>query len=168
MEKLHPGARWLFRVRAYVAMIALIAISASFIFPLIVLLLFSNPANILIIVILSSVSLMVIVIISEIYARLSYRFWKYELTPNELKLERGIIWKKYSAIPYERVQNVDIYRGILARIIGFSTLNIQTAGYHATGRAGAVSEGHIPAVSIAGAEKIREFLIKKIGRRQGL
>jgi membrane protein YdbS with pleckstrin-like domain len=106
--------------------------------------------------------------IGELYSRLAYKNWKYEITSRELKLERGIIWKKYSAIPFERVQNIDIHRGILARIIGFSTLNIQTAGYHHPGSSGAVSEGYIPAVSVEEAEKIRDFLIKKIGKKQGL
>jgi uncharacterized membrane protein YdbT with pleckstrin-like domain len=108
------------------------------------------------------------ILIGEIYSKLAYKNWKYELTSNELKLERGIIWKKYSTIPFERVQNIDIKRGILARIIGFSTLNIQTAGYHYTGNSGAISEGYIPAVSVEEAEKIRDFLVKKIGKRQGL
>jgi len=100
---------------------------------------------------------------------MAYNRWFYEFTPTNLKLERGIIWKRYSNIPYERVQNIDIHRGILARILGFSTVDIQTAGFHmvSSGRRG-MSEGHIPALSIDNAEKIREFLMKKIGRKQGL
>jgi membrane protein YdbS with pleckstrin-like domain len=112
--------------------------------------------------------ILITIFIGEIYSRLAYKNWKYELTSKELKLERGIIWKKYSTIPFGRVQNIDIQRGILARIIGFSTLNIQTAGYHYAGNAGSISEGYIPAVSVEEAEKIRDFLIKKIGKRQGL
>ena len=112
--------------------------------------------------------LFVMILISELYSRLAYKNWKYELTSREVKLERGIIWKKYSAIPFERVQNIDIHRGILARMLSFSTLNIQTAGYHMASQGGMVSEGYIPAVSIKEAEEIREFLIKQIGKRQGL
>ena len=84
-----------------------------------------------------------------------------------LKLERGIIWKKCSNIPYERVQNVDIHRGIIARMNGFSTVDIQTAGLHMSygQRGGARSEGHIPAVAIEHAEKIREFVMHKVSRK---
>ena len=39
-----------------------------------------------------------------------------------------MIWKRYVTIPYDRIQNVDIYRGVLARLLGLSDLNIQTAG----------------------------------------
>ena len=101
----------------------------------------------------------------------AYRNWKYEFTHDSLKIEKGVIIKKYKSIPYERIQNVDITRGILARIAGFSTIDIQTAGYSAYAAKGGVgqSEGHLPAVSIEGAEQIREFLMKRITHnKQGL
>ena len=112
-----------------------------------------------------------IIIVAEIYARMAYNRWFYEFTEDNLKIERGIIWKKYSNIPYERVQNVDITRGIIARLCGFSSVNIQTAGFSYSPKGGAMSEGYIPAVDMGEAEKIREFLMKKISknsRRQGL
>jgi membrane protein YdbS with pleckstrin-like domain len=105
-----------------------------------------------------------IIIIAEIYARMAYKRWFYEFTDSNLKLERGIIWKRYSNVPYERVQNVDIHRGILARMLGFSSVMIQTAGYSGAGR-GMHTEGYLPAVDIDAAEKIRDFLMKKISKR---
>jgi membrane protein YdbS with pleckstrin-like domain len=114
----------------------------------------------LVIVIL--VFLVGIIVIGEIYAQMAYNRWFYSLSDNGLKLERGVIWKRYSNIPYERVQNVDIHRGILARMFGFSTVDIQTAGYHTYGgRGGQKSEGHIPAVGIEEAEKMRDFVTKR-------
>jgi membrane protein YdbS with pleckstrin-like domain len=167
MERLHPGAKWLFRVKAYFSMIFLILVLGFYFFSAVTILALTTR-NFIVLVIPILIGIVLFFSISEAYSRLAYKNWKYELTPREIKLERGIIWKRYSTIPYERVQNVDISRGILARMIGFSTLDIQTAGYHYSGRGGAVSEGHIPAVSVQKAEKIREFLIKKIGKRQGL
>ena len=105
---------------------------------------------------------------------MAYNRWFYEFTTTNLKIEKGIIWKKYSNIPYERIQNIDIHRGVLARMLGFSTVDIQTAGFHIVySKSGGmpISEGHIPAVSPEGAEKIREFLMKKLslrGKGQGL
>ena len=112
-----------------------------------------------------------IIVVGEMYARMAYNRWFYEFTPDQLIFERGIIWKKYTNIPYERIQNVDITRGIVARILGFSTVNIQTAGFSYTPNRNAFAEGYIPAVSVEEAEKIREFVIKKVskkGRSQGL
>lgn len=106
----------------------------------------------------------IFLILLETYARLSYKFWLYEFTPTELRLERGIIWKRYSNVPYERVQNIDVTRGILARLFGFSSLNIQTAGYSAYRGHSSMAEGYIPAVELSKAEEIRNFVMKKISK----
>lgn len=107
---------------------------------------------------------MILIIISYIWARLSYRFWRYQLTEDAYKSERGIIFKRYVSIPYERIQNVDIYRGILDRLLGLSDLQIQTAGYGAAGGHGLRgfgSEGRLPGLSKEKAEEMREELIRR-------
>ncbi len=96
-------------------------------------------------------------LIAFIRAKLSYNYYKYQLTDSGFIKERGIITKKYTTIPYDRIQNIDIYRGISSRILGLSTLQIQTAG---TGIAG-TAEGTLPGLSIETAEELREDLIKR-------
>ena len=109
-----------------------------------------------------------------IWAKLTYRFWGYQLTKDAFKKEHGVIWKKYVSIPYERIQNIDIHRGILARILGLSDLKIQTAGYSAVsygrGRmAGIGAEGYLLGLDKQVAEQLREELIRKAkGTKQGL
>ncbi len=167
--QLHPGARWLFRFRGYFGAIILMMFGGWFIFPaLFALLGIKSVTNlsgaIIVFLIYGLFFIFTIIIIAEIYARMAYNRWFYEFTDSNLKLERGIIWKRYSNVPYERVQNVDIHRGILARILGFSSVMIQTAGYSMGGR-GMHIEGYLPAVDIDAAEKIRDFLMKKISKR---
>ena len=162
MQHLHPGARWLFRIGAYFFFLFL-AIFSSVFFGFVVLAFLGGYGILILILFIISFT----IICGEIYARLAYKYWKYEFTPTNLKIERGIIWKKYSNIPYERVQNVDIQRGIIARLFGFSSVNIQTAGYSYSSRGIPRSEGYLPAVSVEGAEKIREFLMEKISKRGG-
>lgn len=161
--KLHPGARWLFRLRAYFSFLLLVFV-------------FFWLAGFLVFLLKAGVSFLVwvlvyvilVIIISEIFTQMSYNRWFYEFTATNLKMERGIIWKRYSNVPYERVQNVDIQRGIFARILGFSTVMIQTAGYSAGGgRRGVGAEGYIPAVEAKEAERIRDFLMKKISKKSG-
>lgn len=159
MKRLHPGARWVFRVRGYFTPF-FIAVILAISFRRVV----DVGTNFII-------GLALLIILGEIYARLAYDNWKYKFTSTELKTEKGIIWKRYISIPYQRVQNVEIRRGILARIFNFSSLDIHTAGYsgvYRRGFGGTMAEGHIPAVSVEDAEKIRESLIKKIGKRSGL
>lgn len=168
--QLHPGARWLFRLKGYAGAIVFMIFVGWFIFPPIFAifgitsnLTLSSAITILLIYGLSYIFL--VIIIAEIYARMAYNRWFYEFTDSNLKLERGIIWKRYSNVPYERVQNVDIHRGILARMLGFSSVMIQTAGYSYTARGRPSIEGYLPAVDIESAEKIRDFLMKKISKK---
>lgn len=168
MNKLHPGAKWQFRIGGYLLFGLLgIFLSIWIIAPLGAALFGfggSSISSIVTIVIFSIIGYIIFVIIAgEIFAQMSYNRWFYEFAEEGLRLERGIIWKRYSNIPYERIQNVDIHRGIIARMLGFSSLMIQTAGYSAQ----PFAEGHIPAIETDQAEKIRSFVMKKItGRRK--
>lgn len=109
--------------------------------------------------------LLILILLLYVWAKLSYRFYRYELTDDGFKKELGVIYKKYVTIPYERIQNVDIYRGILARILGLSDLNVQTAGASAQvtrhGVFGAGAEGRLPGLLHEDAEKLRDELIKR-------
>ena len=94
-----------------------------------------------------------------IWARLTYYFYRYELREDGFRKEHGVIWKKYVTIPYDRIQNVDIYRGVLARILGLSDLQVQTAGGTSRGSYGMSSEGRLPGLSKELAEELRDELI---------
>ncbi len=171
MEKLHPGARWLFRIGGYVGAFVFMMFLGWVLFPVIGVLgalIFGAEAIVAIVFIGFIVYVVLIIIVAEVYARMAYDRWFYEFTSTNLKIERGIIWKKYSNVPYERVQNVDIHRGIIARMCGFSTVAIQTAGFSYSPRGrGAGAEGSLPAVSVEKAEKIRDFLMGKISKSSG-
>ncbi len=116
----------------------------------------------------------VYIVLVFVWAKLTYHFYRYELIENGFRKESGIIYKKYVTIPYDRIQNVDIHRGILARILGLSDLNIQTAGASATisryGIGGISAEGRLPATSMKVAEELRDELIQraKNSKNQGL
>ncbi len=109
-----------------------------------------------------------------VWAKLTYHYYRYELLDTGFRKESGVIYKKYVTVPYDRIQNVDINRGILARILGLSDLNIQTAGASATvsryGVMGGSAEGRLPAVSMDVAEQLRDELIQRArqSKNQGL
>lgn len=118
------------------------------------------------------VALVIIVatVLAFIFSKLTYRYYRYEMGDIVFKKEHGIIWKKYVSIPYNRIQNVDIHRGILARLLGLSDLQIQTAGGITAGSYGALSEGRLVGISREEAEILRDQLIQKArtSRGQGL
>jgi len=165
MNQLHPGAKWQFRIGGYFLFGFLgIFFGIWIIAPLIGLFLgLIGSSSILPVVLLSIFGYIIfVIIVSEIYAQMSYNRWFYEFTDEGLRLERRINLKKFCNVPYERIQNVDVHRGIIARMFGFSTVMIQTAGF--SGPAGA--EGNIPAVEMKHAEEIRNFVMKKITSRR--
>jgi membrane protein YdbS with pleckstrin-like domain len=104
------------------------------------------------------------VVIIFIWSRLYYNSYKFEISKKGLKIEKGVIWKHYITIPYDRIQNVDILRGAFDRLLGLSDLQVQTAGY-----SGAVlTEGRLQGLLPGDAEKLRDELVDKIGKNQGL
>ncbi len=116
-----------------------------------------------------------LIIVSYIWAKLTYHFYRYELTDLGFRKESGVIYKKYVTIPYARIQNVDINRGILARILGLSDLMIQTAGTSASvnsyGAWGTGAEGRLPGIDKNEAEELRDELVRRssrAGQSQGL
>jgi len=188
MQKLHPKAVWLFFLRFFGLAFFLVLMISFWLVPMLSsffideleesagvegtqLADFYGKFWILAIGAAVLIYLILVSVIAYIWARLSYRYWGYELAANALKIEKGVIYKKYISIPYERIQNVDIYRGLMARILHLSVLHIQTAGYsggHGRGH-GWRTEGRLPGLAPQTAEELREKLVQKIkGGRQGL
>lgn len=109
--------------------------------------------------------LTVLSVVAFLWSKFTYQLYKYELTDVDFRKEHGVIWKRYVSIPYNRIQNVDIHRGIITRILGLSDVNIQTAGSSAVigqyGTRGITAEGYLPGLSREVAEQLRDTLITK-------
>jgi putative membrane protein len=56
-----------------------------------------------------------------------YRF-SYELTADTFDVTSGVLGRQEREIPYRRIQNVDLTRNLLHRLLGMSVLRIETAG----------------------------------------
>jgi len=171
-KQLHSGAKWIFRLGVFWTAIFLAIFLGSFLIPMMIGFEFLSTTNILGAAIIFMILIIFTMALGEIWVRMAYNNWSYEFTDSNLRQERGVIWKTYSNVPYDRIQNIDIRRGIIARILGFSSVHIQTAGYSVSPNgAGYGAEGYIPAVEIKEAENIRDFIIKKVHKgkgRQGL
>ncbi|MCK4781763.1 PH domain-containing protein [Candidatus Parcubacteria bacterium] len=169
MEKLHPKAIWLFFFKFIFVGLFLLFFFGIYLVPLIILPLIAGD-SIFLISLVPLLFLAVYFALCYIWAKWTYNFWKYEATEDTFKMEHGVIYKRYVSIPYERIQNIDIHRGIMARLLGLSDLRIQTAGFGGMqGKWGSSAEGNLPGIEMKRAEELREELIKKIkGTKQGL
>lgn len=85
----------------------------------------------------------------------------YLLREDDLLFRRGIMFQRFVAVPFGRMQLVDITRGPLARALGLAELKLVTAAA-ATGVV-------IPGLSLADAEELRDHLVALAEtRRAGL
>jgi len=69
------------------------------------------------------------IILSLLWGWLVYRNYSFESKEDSLEVHYGIIWKKHNSIPYQKIQDIEIKKGIPERLTGLATLCIQTAGY---------------------------------------
>lgn len=85
----------------------------------------------------------------------------YQLRADDLLFRRGILYQRFVAVPYGRMQLVDINRGPLSRMLGLSELKFVTA---------AASTGvTIPGLPAADADELRDQLVALAEtRRAGL
>ncbi|WEG09216.1 PH domain-containing protein [Microbacterium horticulturae] len=89
------------------------------------------------------------------------RSFGYQLRADDLVFRRGILWQRMVAVPYGRMQLVDITHGPLDRAFGIAQLKLVTA---------AASTGvSIPGLTQGAAESLRDTLIAVAEtRRTGL
>lgn len=156
MKQLDPKAVWLFFFNSIISLFVIIVFCIPLILSAIV---WSTDNNDSVggAIALFLLIIIVVLIANFIWAKLTYHFYRYELVEMGFRKELGIISKKYVTIPYDRIQNVDIHRGILSRILGLSDIRIQTAGMSGGGGA----EGSLPGISAIVAEELRDELIKR-------
>lgn len=85
----------------------------------------------------------------------------YLLRDDDLLFRRGIMYQRFVAVPYGRMQLIDIYRGPLGRALGLSDLKFVTAA--------ATTAVSIPGLADADAEELRDTLVSLAeSRRAGL
>jgi hypothetical protein len=85
----------------------------------------------------------------------------YLLRDDDLLFRRGVLFQRFVAVPYGRMQLVDISRGPITRAFGLAELKFVTA---------AASSGIlIPGIPLAEAEELRDHLVAVAEtRRAGL
>ncbi|MBT8401407.1 MAG: PH domain-containing protein [Rhodothermia bacterium] len=82
---------------------------------------------------------------------LQYHRFRYWITPNELVIHSGVFTRRRRNIPVERIQNIEMERKLLPRLLGTASVKVFTAG-------SAAAEGVLEYVSVAEANRIREVI----------
>ncbi len=82
---------------------------------------------------------------------LRYRFWRYDLRPEELYLERGILNRVRTIVPLRRIQHLDVSQDVIEREFDLGKLIVHTAGSRS-------SEVVLPGLRYDEAQALRDEL----------
>lgn len=97
-----------------------------------------------------------------------YNEFGYKITDSGMLIKSGVWYRKEVHIPFHRIQNVSIKRGIVSRALDLAEVIIHTAGDPMVKKGKLLrnprAEGYLPAVSLEVAEDIRRRLVSKAGQ----
>ncbi|MCR8670060.1 PH domain-containing protein [Agrococcus sp. HG114] len=103
----------------------------------------------------------VLAAVGVVWAFLRTRTIGYLQRPDDLLVRRGMLFRRFVAVPYGRMQIVDITQGPIERMFGLKTLKFVTAA--------ASSAITIPGMPGSTAEELRDHLVAvSESRRAGL
>ena len=83
---------------------------------------------------------------------LTFYFFQYRLTSNNIEIRSGVFAKKYINLPFMRIQNVKLEQPIYYRPFGFTCLQLDTAG-------SAQQEAKVVALKTELAEQIKKQIL---------
>src|SRR5215216_278808 len=78
----------------------------------------------------------------------------YALEGGALRMEEGVLARKLRAVPFDRIQQVDLVRKPLHRLLRVATLRVETAG------GGSAAEVDLDVVTLAEAQALRSVLLR--------
>ncbi len=87
------------------------------------------------------------------YPRARYERWRWQLTPLALELRHGLVVQQHEAVPYFRIQQIDITRDPLDRLLDLASLQVNTAS--------ASGSAVIPGIAAAEAPIVRAELLAR-------
>jgi len=96
------------------------------------------------------------VLLALFWPALRYQYFTYSVREQDLLVERGVVIRRKSSIPHNRIQHVDTRQGPIERVLGLSSLAVYTA-------AGMSADGSIPGLATGQAEAIRDELSRRGG-----
>lgn len=88
---------------------------------------------------------------------LRHRRWRWRVTDQALELEHGVVFRQVRALPYFRIQHIDVEHGPLDRWLTLARLEVHTASVTAT----------LPGLDARVAPRLRTLLLQRAGQAVG-
>ena len=88
-------------------------------------------------------------------AVLAWRRWRWSAWADALELRHGVVVHRASLVPYHRIQQIDVERGPLERMLGLAHLVLRTAS--------ATTDAVLPGIPAEEADDLRRHLLARAG-----
>jgi membrane protein YdbS with pleckstrin-like domain len=150
MMPLEPGQLWVMRIHGAIAALVVLALAAA-----------AEPAvaalseDALPRGMIFGLALLAILYPCLIAPGRRYRAWSYRIEPDTLHLGHGVLTRVRTAVPFVRVQHIDVAQGPIERAFGVARLMLHTAGT-------AHSLVVLPGLSMVTAEQLRDDIRAKL------
>ena len=87
------------------------------------------------------------------YPRASLHRWRWRLTDRAIELRHGVIVHRHDAVPYFRIQQIDISQGPIDRMLGLAGLTVTSAS--------AAGSADLPGIPADLAPNVRAELLRR-------
>jgi membrane protein YdbS with pleckstrin-like domain len=87
---------------------------------------------------------------------LAWESWGWAVRDGDVLIARGVVGRRVTAIPTQRIQHVDLRQGVVERWMGLARVVVSTAS-------GAPDEGTVPGLDLADARALRDRLVRVRG-----
>ncbi len=105
------------------------------------------------------VLMLALLVVTGVGVLLSWRRFAFRVGADEVRIDSGIISRTHRSIPFDRVQDVDIAQGPVSRLLGLAKVKFET------GAAAGSEEGVLPAITLARAQALREYVRARRGQQ---
>lgn len=95
-------------------------------------------------------------VMAVFWPTLEYNAFRYQVREHDLLVQSGVLFKRWSSIPNNRIQHVDTRQGPVERMLGLRRLLVFTA-------AGMSADGSIPGLAAIEADRLRDLLSQRGG-----
>ncbi len=116
-------------------------------------LLFQGLSFKLILLVLIGIGLLALLNMAWIH--FAFRYKKFAIRDKDVIYQRGLLFRKVTAIPFNRIQHCEVSQGPVERFFYLGRLNIFTAG-------GAASDLNMAGFTYEQAQRIRDFVLQRI------
>lgn len=110
-----------------------------------------------------------LLVAAYVWASLYHRLYRWDLGEEQLRVWRGILFRRRITVPYMRVQNVNVVRGPLLLLFRLSGVEVETAGQKGWTYSLYPTEGYLP--GLPDGETVADLIVDRVRgaqEREGL